>query len=586
MKSRTSCCNGAILKRTLFRGLPLWGSYLLCWLIALPVAILSNGETMHAAYIEEYVLESAAQISVVINFFYGLAAACMVSSYLYKSRSANFFGALPLRRETLFFTQYVSGLLYSLLPNLLIAVLSAAAGFCHDANLVTELLIWLAAQTLNFLFYYSFATLIAMIVGNLIALPLLYGVLSFTAVVIETMVRELLDLFVRGAWFDYEYLFDWASPFYYTLFSGDGPRAVYHWANELPTTPTFEGWQLLLTYAAVGLAFAAVAFWLHKKRRMEAAGDVIAVKKLKPVFLYCFTIGCSLVLGLALASIIMGGTYRDSFMTVLVCMLVGALIGYFVGQMLLHRSVRVFRSRYFANYGVVALVILAAMLCMRFDLFGYSSFVPKPQDVQAVALDYDGFAFSEDPALIEDAIKLHHAMIEEDNVDWAWYRTAYLTYKMKDGTYVRRSYDLPVSDESAQDPDCAIRMYEDIINDPDYIVLRELGGAYDAEDIEYCNIYNEHGGDLYLTPDETYEFLKTCVEPDLRETTLGWSSYSGRDVRQNYSGIHINVQFKDRGLKAVSNPGYTYVGQHVYITVTEDAARVLAFVKEQGMSVR
>ena len=63
-----------------------------------------------------------------------------------------------------------------------------------------------------------------------------------------------------------------------------------------------------LVFAVIALA-AVIALLLHRFRRMESAGDVIAIRHLKPVFLYCFTVGCSLVLGYVLANLLLwGGT--------------------------------------------------------------------------------------------------------------------------------------------------------------------------------------------------------------------------------------------------------------------------------------
>lgn len=582
MKSRMSCCNGAILKRTLFRGLPLWGAYLLCWLIAMPVVLLSNGEYQEIVYLKNYVLEVAANTCNIINFAYGLAVACMVSNYLYKSRSANFFGALPLRRETLFLTQYLAGLCFALLPNLVIAVLTIPAGAYWGANMVLECAIWFAAQMLGFIFYYSFAMLVAMIVGNLIALPLVYGVLNFTAVVVEAIVRQLLDIFVKGAWFSSDFIFDWASPLYYVLSSGNGPRVRNNWANDVFVSSTFHNWELLLIYAAVGVACAVLAFFIHKKRRMESAGDVIAVRHLKPVFLYGFTMGCGLCIGYFLAAVILGGASIAGFVPVLLCMLVGAFIGYFVGQMMLHRSVRVFRSRYFANYGVVAAVILAVMLCVRFDLFGYSRYVPNAEDVVGIDIGYPTGTDerSTDRELIEQAVAVHKIMMQEEPTvaDWGR-RTAYLTYYMKDGRVVRRSYDLAVSDALSRDANSAIRQYEALINDPDYIVIRELGTDYTAAEIEHCNIYNHHGDEVYLTRQEAYDFLKTCVEPDLRESKMGFSDYAGRqEVYPEYAEMSITVGFSEPS----DEDGRT-MSDYRHLSVTTDAHRILAYAKEKGV---
>ncbi|MBP3633963.1 MAG: ABC transporter permease [Oscillospiraceae bacterium] len=590
MKSRMSCFNTAILKRTLFRGLPVWGAYLLCWLIALPVVLLSNGEYQEVVYLKEYILQTAAGTCNVVNFVYGLAVACVVSAYLYKSRSANFFGALPLRREGMFLTQLVGGLCFSILPNVIIVIATLLAGAYWGGNMLSECVIWFAAQSLGFLFYYGFAMLVAMIVGNLIALPLIYGVLNFTAVVVEAIIRELLDIFVAGAWFTSDFLFDRASPLFYVLSSGEGPRVRSNWVEEKFVSATFYNWKMLLIYAAVGIACILIAFWIHKKRRMESAGDVIAVRHLKPVFLYCFTIGCSLCIGYFLASIVLSGIGRNGFVTVLICMLVGAFLGYFAGQMMLHRSVRVFRKQYFVNYGVTALVIVAVLLCVRFDLFGYSRYLPDADDVQAVSIgyNYEVQDLSEDRELIEKTIDFHKVVMQTDEWeqdDWhqgSWgYRSTYLTYRMKDGRMVRRSYDVPLSPELSEDPNSPIRLYEALFNDPDYKIVRELGTDYTAADIEYCSIHNDSGDEVYLTNTEAYEFLKTCIEPDLRETTLGWNDYTNRDVGSEHVPVYLNLQFKDPAEKTL--PGNVRVAEYVFMSATKDARRFLDFAAQKGI---
>lgn len=55
---------------------------------------------------------------------FGLLSAMAVFSYLYNSRSVGLMHTLPLKREGLFLTNYLSGLSCFLLPNLAVFVLS------------------------------------------------------------------------------------------------------------------------------------------------------------------------------------------------------------------------------------------------------------------------------------------------------------------------------------------------------------------------------------------------------------------------------------------------------------------------------
>ncbi|MBP3588678.1 MAG: hypothetical protein J6J51_06555 [Clostridia bacterium] len=587
MKSRTSFCNGALLKRTVVKSLPLWGAYLLLWLLLLPLRLYSAEQWHSLIDVRDYVLSMTAGSAHMFGAAYGLASACMVFHWLYKSRSANFFGALPVDRTALFSTSYLAGLLFAVVPHLLTVALSVPAAFVWGMALLKDLAIWFAVMTLIYLFYYSLAVLVAMIVGNLFALPVLYAIVNFTAVVVESVVRSLLEYFVYGLSFRGRFLFDWASPLYYTMLQGDGldVRRVYDDVAAAATDIIFEGWPMVLIMAAIGAIFAVIAYFLHKYRRMESAGDVIAVQHLKPVVLYCFTVGCSIVLGYLLANLLLSGSIgTEDFVGVLICMLVGAFVGYFGGQMLLHKSMRIFRKRYWVNWAVTCVIITAAMLCARYDLFGYAHYIPDLDEVDAVSLGYGG-DFHDDPAFMEDVAKLHQACLDrqfetERMKPEDGYTRMYLSYKLQDDRLVEREYLLPISQELARDENSLIRMFEDLYNDPDYKVIRELPDNYSAADIQSCQIIqNVNGKDVWLSRQEAYDFLKTCLEPDLRESSMDFACYCGyHDVeRDKYCNINVEIAFREG---TVAEDLYN---RYYFFSVTADAQRILAFAAERGI---
>jgi len=605
MKSRTSFCNAAVLKRTLYKGLPLWGLYLAIWLFVLPVTIYTGDRWRDAMDLREYILSLAAHSSQPVGALYGLGSAAMVFLYLYKSRTANFFASLPLTRGEMFRTNFLAGLLYAAAPHLLVALLCVPAAMSWGMFLLKDLASWFAVMTLVYLFYYSFAVLLALIVSNLIALPLLFGVLNFTAVVIEAIVRSLLYYFIYGYNFRGNFLFDWASPLYITVLQGDGMQVDGIWdsAAMVNTDYYLTGWNIVWIMGAVSLVFIAAAWVVHHFRRMESAGDVIAVRHLKPVFLYCFTVGCSIVLGCLMAELLLNSSVSSGdFFKVLLCVLAGSFVGYFTGQMMLYKSLRVFRKRHWLNWTVVGVVISAVMLCVRFDVMGYARYVPEIDEIKSVTVMglSERSGGSEDPKLIEQVRTLHQdclanqAEIErlEDNGILV---RIYLDYELTDGSRVTRQYAVPNEASVAED---LVRRYENIANDPDYKVHRLLPHGYTAADIEFCSIYNNRNDtEVILTKQEAYDFLKTCLEPDLRDSTMEehrWLEEPVQTVQgsiasvtvekaeeytpDRYTGINIQIQFS-RNLFDSANSHSRYC----YFDVTTDATRILAYAAERGV---
>lgn len=67
-------------------------------------------------------------------------------------------------------------------------------------------------------------------------------------------------------------------------------------ASKISPGTAFPAGAISHHWAVAGIVFAALALLVFRRREMERSGDVIAVKPLRPVFLYCFTIGCAIVL--------------------------------------------------------------------------------------------------------------------------------------------------------------------------------------------------------------------------------------------------------------------------------------------------
>ena len=144
MRSGTSFFNSTLYRKTMLRFWPLWVAYGLMWLFLLPFNLLNNYFSMRGASVSsvelanrlvEYArdIPNTLQFGVFVACGYGVLCAMAVFGYLYNNRSACMMHALPLRRETLFGTQYLAGLSFVLLPNLVVAgktVVVAGYGWC------------------------------------------------------------------------------------------------------------------------------------------------------------------------------------------------------------------------------------------------------------------------------------------------------------------------------------------------------------------------------------------------------------------------------------------------------------------------
>ena len=588
MKSRASFCNLALLRRNLTRSSLIWLAYLLLWLVMLPANLISNGSHLTVLSMQRLVLQQV-ESSHVFSFFYGAMVAWFLFAYLCRGRSANFFSALPLRRETFFLTNYLSGLLCSLVPNFLIVGLTIFAGFSQDANVILEAGIWFAAHSMTFLFYYSFAVLCAMVVGQIVAIPLLYGVLNLSAVVVESMVRTLDGSLVYGLAHSTDFSFSWLSPLYYFLFEGSGPACKQIWQDGELTAIRFTGWTGLWAVTAVGFVFAAAAFWCYRRRRMEAAGDVMAVRHLRPVFRWCFTLGCTLVIGELLASLLIDNLSTSYFYAISACLLVAAILGYFLSEVILSKSLRVFTKGNLLRCGICCLALAALLIGCRLDVLNIASYVPASDMVQGVILGGSENAV-ENPEIIRETIALQQEILGRQKETEQLVQDADIcsyfpiTYILKDGSTVRRNYYLPFDQKISKDPDSLIRQYEDLSNEPAAILARENPGNFTVKDIDYCLITyvaDETTGlmsSFDLSTQEAMTLWEDGILEDLKAGSLGKMNYTGFSDSQTYTTINIELCLKD---SARSDGDYetTYYGY----SIPASATNTLRILKSLGL---
>ena len=468
MRSGTSFFDGTVFKKTVFRFWPLWGVYLTGWLLALPLSGLTmlrmDAQAMPGidrGYMENFAfyqmpnLTRAMVLPVAVVF--GVLTAMAVFSHLFSARSANLFGSLPIRREGLFLTHYLAGLSFLIVPNVVIFLLTLAVEAAGGAVAWMGLLFWLAVSCGEGFFFYTLAVFCAMFTGHILALPAFYAIVNGFVMGIFGLLLVVLQSFYYGfAGFPdwVETVLEWFTP---VLRLGESVDYHRYWFHEELTNSILsddkiglevEGLGTVGVYAIAAVVLAVCAFLLYRRRRLESAGDVVAVNAMKPVFRYGVALCTGLAFGMGTMMFIYGGE-----VALMIAIVVWGIVGYFAAEMLLQKSFRVFKKW---KGAVAVTAVFAALFCVvGFDLTGYETRVPDPANVESVNisglgvmyLQDDGDYFdldADDPEVIRMVTRLHRAAV--DQRDWDWETSAgtntslYVTYRLKSGGTLTRSY--------------------------------------------------------------------------------------------------------------------------------------------------
>lgn len=588
MKSKTSLFSPGLSRSILSRFWPLWLIYLGVLLVQLPVAVsgyVSQG--ISARYTMECILQLSMDVAG-----YAMAASVLsvmaAFSYLYSKRSCSLINSLPLRRETVFVTACLTGLLPLLLAEVLTWLISLGVFAGSETALPEYLNSWLLAALLSTLASYGFALFCAMLTGHILVLPALFLVLNTAVYVLEALVQTLLNTLVYG--YEGGTSISRLSPLPY---AGKALRVIsYPASGSLEPEYILLGMDSLAVYAVAGVLFIAPALLLYRRRKMERAGDVVAIKALEPVFKYCASVYAALGFGALLAETMDNALGSGSLeAAVLALMLVlGAALGYYAAEMLLQKSLRVFRSR-MRGLLIVWAVLLLGVATAVFDLTGYERRVPETEEIQSVVLVNDG-TMTEDAESIKLTRKIHQTAIdnEEHNRQAESTSIIYIRYELKDGSSLGRSYWVDGSLEWIENGNSEFALCRELYMLPQNKELMMKAGEIKAENVIFCDIeqllpksdeFSLNYEQLRLSPQQAEELYTQCILPDTQDSMLGtrWF-YMDEEAYETRSDTSLYIHVE-------SGEGIEY-GPYVFsVDITLDAERSIAWLEENlGIEVK
>ncbi len=608
MQSRTSYFNKAIFLNTLKRFWPLWFVYLAVWLLAGPISMSTTymGK-LHS--VQRDILDLANMGGVIIGMAYGLLSAMAVWSFMYNSKTMSGVACLPVKREGVFFSATAAGLLPAVIINVVVFALCAAVhalrGFPEAAIFDLQAF---AIVTMMVIFFYGFASLCAQFTGNIVALPLAFLALNFVAWVVEAVVRSLVEVIVFGLNYGGMSVSRYLSPAVGMIQNGPRSETLYIEAigNHEVQSIYYQGWGFLAICCVVGIIMLFAAMALYRRRRMESAGDFVAIEVLKPVFKYCMAFGGALCSAVLFWNILINNLWVSPLAEVLITlffMLLGAFVGYFAAEMLIRKSFRVFRGRW-KGFIVSCLVLCVVVLGLEFNLFGIETRFPDAEDVESVDMGASDFIHYTEPDNIASIIELHKSVVENKAIherDTGPGSSFSVMYNLKNGRILHRSYyirygvtleDVEALEEIQNSPEAiakrkrlrvvatedkflsgelrgVVSLEEMLALNPDYseedliimnyygydesYVLKQMGEGEKAELLEEFEKYGKDYQKSFthywnFSGEEMWELYSQCIVPDLQEGKVGklWIVEDEEYLNTVYSArINIEISYTE-----------------------------------------
>ena len=540
MKSRTSFFDKTVLKKDLTRFFPLWALYLMVGLLIMHILSGFYGDYFNdRSYSTARALNTMIGPLGILNACYAFLAAQLLFGDLHNTRLCYGVHAFPQRRECWYLTHTVSGLLMGLVPPMVIAltVMPLMGQFWF-----TALLCW-GGIALHYLFFFGLGVLCMTVTGNRFAASAIYGILNFLSLIVLWFAKTIYIPLLPGVRADTG-IFNLFSPvvalvgrddFFQVMhldtcpchdFTNTGGYVVETWYDGIQHQYGFMGlggdWGYLWILAGVGIALLAGGTLLYRIRHLERAGDFMAFKPMKPLFLavYSLCVGAVLFyLAEEAVDIVAGYLF----------FVIGLFLGYFTGKMLLERNIRVFKGKSWAGLGILYAAVALSLLLTWVDPIGISRRIPKADKVEKIML-HDGrlsdyrLGTTADIVRYEDVIFIteegdiaafsdtHRLLLEahSQNSSGNAYSPVTLQYWMKNGSRITRTYYVPYQGE-------AYKQFVAYLAKPEYFFGTDSLEAL-KQQVNY--LYLDSLGEV---PEDLYASLLEAIWLDAQEGTLAFS---------------------------------------------------------------
>ncbi len=574
MKSKISCFNKTIFRKNMTRFWPVWAVYLAYLFFNMTVSLFLNTRNQITSLSADSTSPATTRLTALLEcissnlppyviFFASLVAAVTVFSYLFSSRSCHMIHALPVKRSELFVTNYISGFLFLLIPQLVTFLLNLLVCIINNITSVEYLLYWLLyLMGMSFLFY-TLAVFCCMLTGHAVAATAYYFAGNFLYICIKAVATLIISSICYGLGILEDQVHTALtgtrdtvlSPFIYLFNHVSLTWSMNDDFSEVEQI-NMHGGLLIGLYCIMALIFVILAFVFYRKRQLECTGDVVAFEWLHPCFRWMLALVGGFGLSFLLSSLLFDNTPHMTtalFVFLIPC----SFVSFFISEMLLKKRFHIFsRKRWIEWAACIALCLIGTGL-LKADAFHIERKIPDTDQIAAIYMYGDYEHVYTEKADFEVLEKIHQNILDhkQDYLSYSYefgdtdyqYTTAddgeystvtsttaasssaltgendyitdfQITYYLKNGRKIMRSYNIPVTEEGLQDETTPAYQISRLESGNDDLLRYLICDNY--EDITFINgtfiHVDENGHDQNITLDQQQtETLYEAIKADI-----------------------------------------------------------------------
>lgn len=382
------------------------------------------------------------ELQVILYLTVPVLLAVFLYRFLHVKQAADLIHSLPVKRAKIFHFYTLTGFVYLILPVLFISFITIFVHRIYDLNLqfqLVDIAVWTGTVILFNTVFYMAGVFVAMVTG----ISVVHGVLTYVLLLFPAGFTILI-IYNLGM-----ILYGFPTN-YYQVINIEKITPVTHltWLNSEGLSK-----QAIGIYLSISVVLYVLSLIIYKKRKIESASEAIAFSSLKAFFKY----------GVTFCSMLLGGMYFNSAQNqegwMVFGYVVGAILGYFIAEMILQKTWRVFKK-------IKGLALFAgAMIILLLIIQSYTPYerkVPAASEIKSVLMTNMIYSSADDqyapkpllePENIENVINLHNKIIKNEKtneLNMNMNESNFFIYELENGKKIVRQYEIDPEDYQAE----------------------------------------------------------------------------------------------------------------------------------------
>lgn len=486
--------------------------------------------------------------------------AVLIFRFIHSKKTAVFTHSLPTNRTSNYISSILAGLTLMAVPVILNGIILMIISSCGYQRFfdVSSCFVWIVLSLYLLFILFSCSVFSAVITGNSFAMIglnillhsfVLLGTAGFSTVAEKFLFGYSGNNDLLNSVMEYNFIADTAAAF--NAFARD--------RFEM-SSAIFNAFAALILYI--------VAYFLYKKRRLEAAEEVAAYKCLNPIYKYLITF-----LGVLAAFSIFSSFLPEKPIPLIIIVVIVSAVIYFACEMILKKTLRVWGS-YKGFIGFAAFCVIFTAFTVNTSFFGYETHIPKKENIEKATI-YNYYhadePFTADESIIDGIINTHSDIVQKNLYKLTpSYRVGYtrihIKYQLKSGKTMHRAYY--VTEE-----ECA-KMMDPFYENEGY--KKSVENVFEITD----NLINVYVRGLRIDTENRASLIE-ALKKDVLELSYSQQyshTYGDTGFEESIGYISINVDY-EIGRDAKNNIMSNYISK----SINSNYVNTIAWLKENNV---